>query len=237
MNTTTATTALTTTAFIARASECGDDVVPALLAPRVRRAEKSGRGAWVVECDLDPFECSARCATKREATARLSGEGLRAWLAFAGEVAERGGRSAGVTRQAPRPEAGSQPGPAVSWTRGWAGVGDAIGGHEEAWRVLAEHRLGWPAERLAAALRDSWSRDWTTWVAARVSALEALRAGEITADEELHLGASPSTVGYLRLEEAHCRALSRHSHPLAGEDLRRFYQPGSWHQTSTCWAK
>lgn len=217
---------------------CRDDVIPALLAPRVRRAEKSGRGAWVVECDLDPFECSARCATKREAMTRLTGEGLRTWLRFAGEQAERGGRSASCTRPAPRPDAGSQPGPAVSWSPEWAAVGDAIGGHEDAYGALALLRLGWSADRQADAARNmGWSRDWDTWVAARTAALEALRAGDITPAEEAHLGATPATTGYLRLDEHRCRDLSRHSHPLIGEDLRRFYQPTSWHQTSTCWAR
>jgi len=215
---------------------CSDDVVPALLAPRVRRAEKSGRGAWVVECDIDPFECSARCATKREALTHLEGEGLRAWVAYAGAMAERGGRSAGVTRPAPRPDAGCQPGPAMSWSPSWAAVGDAVGGHSDAQGALALLRLGWSAERLAEAVRNSgWCRDWDTWVAACTSAREALRAGDITPAEEVHLGAVSATVGYLRLDEHRCRDLSRHSHPLIGEDLRRFY--GTWHQTSTCWAR
>ena len=224
---------------------------PALLRPRVERVEPRGRSAWRVRCELDPSDCWARERTKRDASTRLSGAGLRRWLRYAGEAAER----AGVVAPAPLPpDAGPacvrihvEPfNPALRFSPhdrggGWPTCGDPVGGLLGGHAALATLRLrraGWTDDRLADVRRmaDRDALDWGRWVDALERARADLAAG-VGDDEAAALGADETTRGYLRLDEGRSRLLAEYMYSLDARAARAAYDPNGWVQTSTCWAR
>ena len=223
---------------------------PALLRPRVERVEPRGRSAWRVRCELDPSDCWARESTKRAASTRLSGAGLRRWLRYAGEAAER----AGVVALAPlSPDAGPacvrvdvEPfDPALRFSPhdrggGWPTCGDPVGGLLGGHAALATLRLrraGWTDDRLADVRRmaDRDALDWGRWVDALERARADLAAG-VGDDEAAALGADEATRGYLRLDEGRSRLLAEYMYSPDRQALYAFWNPSGWAQQCTCWA-
>lgn len=223
---------------------------PALLRPRVERVDPRGRSAWRVRCELDPFNCWARESTKRDASTRLSGDGLRRWLRYAGEAAERAGV---VVPASLPPDVGPacvrvdvEPfDPALRFSPhdrggGWPTCGDPVGGLLGGHAALAALRLrraGWTDERIADVRRmaDRDALDWGRWVDALEQARVDLAAG-VGDDEAAALGADDATRGYLRLDEGRSRLLASRVYSPDAREARAAYDPNGWVQLSTCWA-
>lgn len=223
---------------------------PALLRPRVERNAPSGRWAWRVRCELDPSDCCSFDVTKRGASTRLSDIGLRRWLRYAGEVAER----AGVVSLAPLPpdvgpacaRVDVEPfAPALRFSQhdrggGWPTCGDPVGGLLGGHTDLAALRLrraGWTDDQLTNVRRmaDRDALDWGRWVDALERARTDLAAG-VGDDEAAALGADETTRGYLCLDEGRRRLLASRLYALVTNEARAAYDPNGWVQLSTCWA-
>lgn len=215
-----------------------DDPVPELLRPVVSRVARSGPRSWRVTCGLDELQCRLVASTKRDALIFTTGEGLRRWLAMAGDIAVA--TEVVIAAHCPAIACGRyqaepfDPSHDLGDGRGnWPTCGEPITRGLGDVADLVMHRLGWDAERYRRSLTfDPYSADATRRRCAWVDAAADLKAGDLLTAEIAAVHATPVTLMYLGLEQLD--ELRRRQHAMDRRQAAAYWTSSA--AASTCWA-